>query len=164
MSNAISLVNIGKNELLTKARDLSNKVESDQGFPYKEAVRDESDFFVGMLENANDGTLAEIREAAIQTSAKASKKAQIASVAGMGLMVASFLVPLPAGMSMLRLGGMIGGMVISNMVGGKAAREAAVNKKFASQLTEWETALASGQSAPQQPAPAPAPQPATTTP
>ncbi len=158
-----SIATVGKNELLQRARDFGNKTEADNGFPYKEAVREESDFFVGMLENAKDGTLSEIRDSAIATAASSAKKANIAALGGMGLVIASFLVPLPPAASLLRLGGIVAGFYVSNVVAGKAGREAAEQKKFASQLTEWETALAAGTSAPQPtpaPAPAPAPQPA----
>lgn len=151
--STISSVSISRNDLLTRAKDFSTKVENDGGFPYKEAVRDESDFFTGMLENAKGGTLGEIRDNSIATSAAASKKASIASMAGTGLLVASFLVPLPASASLLRLGGIAGGFILSNIVGGRAAHEAAEQKKFAGQLTEWETALAAQ-------APAPTAQPA----
>jgi len=161
------VASIAKSDLLARAQAFENKVEADGGFPYKEAVRDENDFFVGQLEKASGNTLSEIRDAAVATSAAATKKAQIAGIAGMGLLVASFLVPLPASAGLVRLVGMGAGFYISNIVAGKAAQQAAVNKKFAGQLTEWETALSNGAAAPSQPPaaqPAPAPAAAQTQP
>lgn len=160
-----AVTNIAKTDLLARAQAFENKVENDGGFPYKDAVRDENDFFVGQLEKASGNTLSEIRDAAVASSAAASKKAQLFSIGGTALLVASFLVPLPANASMLRLVGMGAGFVLSNIVAGRAAQTAAVDKKFAAQLTEWETALSNGAAAPSQPPaaqPAPAPAAAQT--
>lgn len=161
------IATVAKSDLLARAQAFENKVEADASFPYKDAVRDENDFFVGMLERSTGSTLGEIRDNAIATSAKASKKAQLFALGGTALLIGSFLVPLPGNASLLRLVGMGAGFYMSNIVAGKAGQQAATNKKFAEQLTEWETALSSGQQAPAQPPaaqPAPAPAAAQTQP
>ena len=156
-----NVANVTRGELLRLAKERQEQVKGDQTFVYQRAYKNENDFFVKMLDAAPDGTLQEMRASAMACSQAQSKKARIASIGGLVLMLGSAFAPLPASLSMLRLVGMIGGMYIGMAVSGRAAQAAGDQKYFASQLGEWQRSLdaAAGTPAPPQPAPQPAPQP-----
>jgi hypothetical protein len=151
---------IAKADLLQRARDFQVSASSNNGIPYQRALKAENDTFISSLQDAPDGSLAEIKSNALAQAQALQKKATITSLAGMGLMAASLLLPIPGG-QLVHMAGVAGGIYLSQFVGGKAAAQAARQRGFAGQLGEWQRSIdAQAAAQPAQPTPAPAQPPA----
>ena len=148
----VTTSSISRADLAARAENYGRTVASDSTNPYHRTDSAENDFFVAQLDRFQGDTLDEIKSNVDATAASKGKTAKIASIAGLAMVIGGFLGSRALGP--LALPVMIGGIVVANIVGGKAASEAAQASKFSEQLGDWSTAVASSQQ-PSQPAPAP---------
>ncbi len=156
----ITSANTSRADLLSRAQNYGSTVASDETNPYKRADGAENDFFLANIDRFQGESLGEIKANVDASAAANAKKARYATLGGLALVAGGFLgpallgIPGPVGTGML-----FGGIILANVVGGRASQAAAVDQKFSQQLGDWANAIqaSSGQQPPAQPPAAPAP-------
>lgn len=147
----VTATNTSRADLLSRAQNYGSTVASDDTNPYRRTDGAENDFFLSQMDRFQGDTLADIKTNVDASVAANSKKARYATIGGLALAAGGFLgpsllgIPGPVGTAML-----FGGIILANVVGGRAGQQAAVDAKFSQQLGDWANAIgASAQ--PQQP-------------
>ncbi len=157
--NVTTATNTSRADLLSRAQNYGSTVASDETNPYRRADGAENDFFLSQMDRFQGDNLADIKANVDASVAANSKKAKYATLGGLALAAGGFLgpaflgIPGPVGTAML-----FGGIIMANVVGGRAGQQAAVDAKFSQQLSDWANAIGSSQAPPaQQPPAQPAP-------
>lgn len=151
---------ITKPDLLQRAKDNETKAAADPTVIWKRSNKEETDLFIKRLEDAPDGTLAEMKANALKQSASLKRTANIAQWGSYGLLATAFFAPVPQPVKLAVLVGACAAVFVSNTYDAKAG----IQRSFAAQLGEFQTSIDATSNqpapapAPEQPAPAPAPQ------
>lgn len=147
--NVTTASNTSRADLLSRAQNYGSTVASDETNPYRRADNAENDFFLAQMDRFQGDTLQDIKANVDQSVEANSKKAKYATIGGLALAAGGFLgpaflgIPGPVGTAML-----FGGIILANVVGGRAGQQAAVDAKFSQQLGDWANAIQSSQQQP----------------
>lgn len=131
---------ISRADLLQDAKAFRTSLETDPSNPYQRENKELNDFFVGSLNKAPEGNLAELQANASRQSSALNKKAAIFGYGGLAAAAAMWFT-LPVSPE-IRTFAALGTALAASFIGARAGSKSQELDRFAGLLDEWKHASA----------------------